>query len=114
MDSLDLLLREIEDTATTGTEVAALRPKALLTECARSLRERRGDLTAVSAHWTDGAADEQGIGVLLPSWEQLMLASATAPGRDLLESASRLDATIAGLISEMNFEFLDNLKRRLF
>ena len=114
MDSLDLLLREIEDTATTGTEAAVLEARYWLTECARSLRERRGDLTAVSAHWTDGAADEQGVGVVLPSWEQLMLASATAPGRDLLESASRLDATIAGLISEMNFEFLYNPERRLF
>ena len=113
MDSLDLLLREIEDTVTTGTEAAVSEAMSWLTECARSLRERRGDLTAVAAHWTDAAADE-GVRVVLPSWEQLTLASATAPGRDLLESASRLDATIAGLISEMNFEFLYNPERRLF
>jgi cyclic beta-1,2-glucan synthetase len=114
MDSLDLLLREIEDTVTTGTEAAVPEARYWLTECARSLRERRADLTAVSAHWTDVAADEQPLGVVLPSWEQLTLASATAPGRDLLESASRLDSMIAGLISEMNFEFLYNPERRLF
>ncbi len=111
--SLDSLLREIEESAHPDSPAAAPEARAWLTECAALLRARRRDLTAVSAHWTQQPADAD-PSTVLPSWRQLTAASATAPGQDLIETAARLDQTIAALIADMNFQFLYSTERHLF